>query len=100
MDSVEADGSSIDEAIENALKMLGTTRERVEIQILSNATRGLFGLGGRKAKIRATVRRPIDAELAPPPRRGPTDAIVAATPVTLTAERLDGAAIEHARQAL
>ena len=62
MDSVEANGSSIDAAIENALKLLGATRERVEIEILNNAVRGLFGIGSRKARVRATLRAPIDAE--------------------------------------
>src|SRR5262245_45247871 len=98
MNSVEADGSSIDEAIESALKTLGTTRDRVEIEILSNASRGLFGLGGKKARIRATLRRPIDAEPPaaasphPAPRLDPT------TPPPVIAEPLDRAAIEHARQ--
>ena len=62
MNSVEADGSSIDEAIESALQRLGVTRERVEIEILNNAVRGLFGIGSRKARVRATLRAPIDAE--------------------------------------
>jgi len=66
MDAVEADGSSIDEAIESALKLLGVTRDRVEIEILNNAVRGLFGIGGRKARVRATLRAPIDADHAPP----------------------------------
>lgn len=62
MDSVEADGSSIDEAIESAVKLLGSTRDRVEIEILNNAIRGLFGIGSRKARVRATLRAPIDAD--------------------------------------
>ena len=66
MESVEADGSSIDEAIQSALKMMGTTRDRVEVEILSNAVRGLFGLRGRKARVRATLRAPIDTEHPPP----------------------------------
>jgi spoIIIJ-associated protein len=65
MRSVEAEGHSIDDAIDGALKMLGTTRDRVEIEILSNAARGFFGIGGRKAKVRATLRSPIDAERVP-----------------------------------
>lgn len=63
MDSVEANGSSIDEAIENALKSLGATRDRVEIEILNSAVRGLFGIGSRKARVRATLRAPIDTEI-------------------------------------
>jgi len=62
MDSVEANGSSIDEAIESALKLLGATRDRVDIEILHNAVRGLFGIGSRKARVRATLRAPIDTE--------------------------------------
>ncbi len=62
MDSVEAEGLSIDEAIENALAKLGATRDRVEISILTNAARGLFGIGARKARVRATLRPPIDAD--------------------------------------
>jgi spoIIIJ-associated protein len=62
MHSVEADGNSIDEAIASALTMLGTTRDRVEIEIVSNAARGLFGIGSRKARVRATLRTPIDAD--------------------------------------
>ena len=59
MESVEAEGRSIDDAIEHALQRLGVTRDKVEIEILSNTPRGLFGLGGRKATVRATLRRPL-----------------------------------------
>jgi len=75
MQSVEAEGHSIDDAIEQALLRLGVSRDKVEIEILSNAARGLFGLGGRRAKVRATVRRPLAlaaaeaTEPAPPQTR-------------------------------
>jgi spoIIIJ-associated protein len=59
MEYVETEGDSIDEAIERALARLGATRDRVEIEILSNVSKGLFGLGGRKARVRATLRSPI-----------------------------------------
>ena len=64
MDSVEAEGDSIDAAISAALKMLDVTRDRVEIEILSSAARGLFGIGGRKARVRASMRAPFSAEFA------------------------------------
>ena len=63
MEPIEAEGNSIDEAIENALRVLGVTRDRVEIEILSNAARGLFGIGGHKARVRAALRAPIDASV-------------------------------------
>jgi spoIIIJ-associated protein len=76
MDYVEAEGSTIDAAIERALEQLGVAREKAEIEILCNASRGLFGIGGRKARVRASPRREIDlgegepvaAEPPPAPR--------------------------------
>ncbi len=59
MDSIEAEGDSIDSAIEHALAVLGVGRERVEIEILTAGSRGLFGIGSRRARVRATVRRPV-----------------------------------------
>jgi spoIIIJ-associated protein len=56
MSNVEAEGNSIDEAIERALQQLGVTRDKVDVDILANATRGIFGLGGKPARIRATLR--------------------------------------------
>src|SRR2546426_2893817 len=63
MRSVESEGESIDEAIENALKTLQVQRDQVEIAILTDATRGLFGFGRKRARVRATVRAPLAARL-------------------------------------
>jgi spoIIIJ-associated protein len=37
MDGVEADGSTVDEAVERALEQLGLTREEVEVEVVSDA---------------------------------------------------------------
>jgi spoIIIJ-associated protein len=63
MRSIEAEGDSIDEAIDKALQLLHVARERVAIEILSGATRGLFGFGAKKARIRATVRAPLSTSI-------------------------------------
>ncbi len=54
--SVEASGNSIEEATEKALAQLGASPEEVEIQILSQGGRRLFGLGTQEARVRATLR--------------------------------------------
>jgi len=59
MRSIEVEGDDIDQAIGNALRALGVERDRVQVEILSGATRGLLGFGKRKARIRATVRLPL-----------------------------------------
>lgn len=99
MDPVEAEGSSIDEAIENALKMLGVTRDRAGIEILSNAARGLFGIGGRKARVRAALRAPIDAEslLRPAP---PPPAATRREPAARPTPPVDSSAAERAAEVL
>jgi spoIIIJ-associated protein len=57
MDFVEAEGDSIDAAIDNALKLLDAPRDRVTIEILSEGRKGILGFGAQKAKVRATLRK-------------------------------------------
>jgi spoIIIJ-associated protein len=59
MQSVEAEGNTIDDAIANALRALRVGRDRVDIEIVADATRGVFGFGGKKARVRATLRAPL-----------------------------------------
>jgi spoIIIJ-associated protein len=58
MRSIETEAGTIDEAIERALEALQVTRDKVELEILENTTRGLLGLGGKRARVRATIRAP------------------------------------------
>ena len=53
--SVEASGKDVEEAIAQGLAELGKTREEVEIEILSEGSRGLFGLGAEEARVRISV---------------------------------------------
>jgi spoIIIJ-associated protein len=59
MRSVESEGDSIDQAIESALRTLGVSRDLVQVEILADATRGVFGFGGTKARVRATLREAL-----------------------------------------
>jgi spoIIIJ-associated protein len=61
MRSVETEGASIDEAIDRALTALRVTRDQVEIEVLEGATRGLFGIGGRPARVRASLRHVLSS---------------------------------------
>jgi spoIIIJ-associated protein len=57
MDYVETEGNTIDEAIENALKLLAVERDKITIDILSEGRRGILGFGSQKARIRAALRK-------------------------------------------
>lgn len=53
---VEAEGKTVEEAIEKALQELKLPRNRVKIESLSEEKKGLFGMPGAKpAKVRVTV---------------------------------------------
>ncbi len=56
MESIEASGKSVDEAVQQALVRLGKRREEVEISVLQEPSRGTFGLGSKDARVRVTVR--------------------------------------------
>ena len=57
--SIEAQGLSVDEAIQIALNQLGVSRDKVEIDILHHPRRGILGIGARRAKVRATIRENV-----------------------------------------
>jgi spoIIIJ-associated protein len=97
MDHVEAEGETLDEAIANALKILGVGRNQAAIEVLAQPRKGLLGIGAKKARVRA-VRKNVETEedgdserrAAPEPRQRQVDpADVAA------AEKKAGAALEE-----
>ena len=61
---IEKTAKSTDEAINLALSELGATRDMVEIEILEEGAKGLFGiLGGKDAKVAVTLK-PTPASVA------------------------------------
>lgn len=63
MEFQEFEGKTTEEAIEQACVHFQVTAEQLEIEILSVGSPGLFGLGGRKAKIRASRRAESEENL-------------------------------------
>lgn len=56
MKQVTATGSSVEDAVRSALKELNTTRDRVEIKVIDEGKKGIFGFGSRPAIIKATLK--------------------------------------------
>jgi len=56
VDSIEASGKSVDDAVLQALARLGKRRDEVEIVVLQEPTRGAFGIGNKEARVRVSVR--------------------------------------------
>ncbi len=53
--TVEIEGKSIDEAIEKACREFGVTREKLNIEIISEESGGFLGMLSKKAKIKASL---------------------------------------------
>ncbi|HEY1233405.1 MAG TPA: RNA-binding cell elongation regulator Jag/EloR [Candidatus Binatia bacterium] len=58
MDLVETEGENIDDAIENALKLLGVGRDKITVDIITEGRKGILGFGAQKARVRAQLRKP------------------------------------------
>jgi spoIIIJ-associated protein len=56
LESIEASGKSVEEAVQQALARLGKRRDEVEITVLQEPTRGAFGIGSKDARVRVTTR--------------------------------------------
>jgi spoIIIJ-associated protein len=69
--TIEERAPSVEEAVEAGLAKLGLKEEAVEIEVVDEGRRGLFGMGGRDAVVRLHPRsRPEPAtEALQPPRR-------------------------------
>jgi len=63
--TLEIIAPSVEEAVSRGLSQLGLPRESVEVEVLDSGSKGLFGLGGRQARIRLTVISPSNPEEKP-----------------------------------
>lgn len=63
MRETEQTAKTIEEAIEQGLHLLGATREQVSVEVLDEPSTGLFGIGGKQARVRVFVKE-LDVEKA------------------------------------
>ena len=95
MDFVETEGDTIGAAIDSALKLLGVTRDKVSVDILSEGRKGILGFGAQKAKVHAALRKSaieIDRPANPAPVATPAKP-AAPAPMVETASGAEPAAI-------
>ena len=53
MESIEVSAKTVEDAVLEAAIQLGTTRDKVAYEVITQPTSGFLGIGGRKAVIRA-----------------------------------------------
>ncbi len=56
MESIEASGKSVEDAILQGLARLKKRRDEVEVIVLQEPARGTFGIGNKEARVRVNVR--------------------------------------------
>lgn len=63
----QAQGKTVDAAIEAGLAALGVPEEAVDVEIVDEGSRGLLGIGSRDAVVRLTVKQKKEPTTPPPP---------------------------------
>jgi len=88
--NLEIIAPSVDEAIEKGLRDLGLPRESVDIEILDEGGKGLFGLGTRQARIRLTIKTETDEpeSVAPAGEEEVTEETIESTTIPDTDEQV------------
>ncbi len=81
--TIEKIAPSVEEAIEQGLAELGLPRESVDIKILDEGNKGLFGLGSRQARVRVIIKEA--AKPAPEVAAAPAEEAQPETPPTVPA---------------
>src|SRR5512135_433515 len=61
--TLEIIAPTVNEAIEKGLSELQLPRDAVDIEILDEGSRGLFGLGAHQARVRLIVKQDISEEI-------------------------------------
>ena len=56
MESIEANGKSVEDAVLQGLARLKKRRDEVEVVVLQEPSRGTFGIGNKEARVRVSVR--------------------------------------------
>lgn len=59
---------TVEEAIEQGAKTLGIAQEMLDIEVLDQGSKGLFGLGSRQARVRLSIRNGEEKKPEPKPK--------------------------------
>jgi spoIIIJ-associated protein len=105
-ENLDVSAKTIDEAIEQGLARLGLTRGQVDIEIIKEGKRGVFGIGAEEAQVRLTPKRkapeptpavaaPAPEPIAPPPPPQEAPALIPEPVPVTTPEPTASPAVEE-----
>lgn len=61
--TIEKNAKSKADAVEAALNELGLTRDKVEVEVLDEGSKGFLGLGARDARVKVTVKEGVEVNV-------------------------------------
>ncbi|MDX1763519.1 MAG: RNA-binding cell elongation regulator Jag/EloR [bacterium] len=67
---VEAEGRTVEEATEKALKELGVDRDRIQLDVLDDGKSGFLGFGSKSARVRAYLKEGAGRSQVRTPEKG------------------------------
>jgi spoIIIJ-associated protein len=74
--SVVASGKTVEDAIANGLGMLGVRRDQVDLEIITEGSRGVLGFGAENARVKLLVKPPPQPVVAPERTVAPEPTVV------------------------
>lgn len=77
--TLEVIAPTVEDAVQKGLAQLNLPQEAVQVEVLDAGSRGLFGLGSRQARIRLTIKPPVQPEVV---RQAPAPRVSEARPVS------------------
>ena len=98
--SVVASGKTVDDAIANGLGMLGVRRDQVDVEILSEGSRGVLGFGAENARVELQVKPPRKPTPPKPAAEPPVEKAQDPTPAAEPAEAQVAEVSEESPEAL
>ncbi|MFN8454569.1 MAG: RNA-binding cell elongation regulator Jag/EloR [Anaerolineae bacterium] len=86
-ESLDVSAKTVEEAIEQGLAQAGLSREQVDIEVIKEGKRGVFGIGAEEAQIRLTLKKqpaptpPQPAYVPPQPSASESSSTPSVAPV-------------------
>lgn len=91
--TLEIIAPTVEEALAQGLADLGLPREAVDVEVLDEGSRGLFGLGSRQVRVRLTIKagasEPAGGQPAPAPAAGQPAPAPEPEPIPATSAETD-----------
>ncbi len=79
--TLEMIAPTVEEAVERGASQLGIAKEMLNVEVLDSGSKGLFGLGGRQARVRLSIKESGSEQISQPEAKQPEAQSSKPTPI-------------------